>query len=132
MLFNSNLVAELIMKGDFHAVHEAMEKSLAEGSITFEEAIALMVRDGVVSRDEGLSHADSVTNLVWRLQNDATPVSRVSLKREETGKLFPTTDRARTVLDALFRATKEAGASIVTYSMHAYCPASTGWLYLFL
>ena len=84
VLFNSNLVAELIMKGDFHAVHEAMEKSLAEGSITFEEAIALMVRDGVVSRDEGLSHADSVTNLVWRLQNDATPVSRVSLKREES------------------------------------------------
>ena len=84
VLFNSNLVAELIMKGDFHAVHEAMEKSLAEGSITFEEAIALMVRDGVVSRDEGLSHADSVTNLVWRLQNDATPVSRVSVKREES------------------------------------------------
>ncbi len=84
VLFNSNLVAELIMKGDFHAVHEAMEKSLAEGSITFEEAIALMVRDGMVSRDEGLSHADSVTNLVWRLQNDATPVSRVSVKREES------------------------------------------------
>ena len=87
VLFNSNLVAELIMKGDFHAVHEAMEKSLAEGSITFEEAIALMVRDGVVSRDEGLSHADSVTNLVWRLQNDATPVSRVSVKREESDQL---------------------------------------------
>ena len=28
----------------------------------------------------------------------------VQLKREETGKLFPTTDRARTVLDALVRA----------------------------
>ncbi len=84
VLFNSNQVAELIMKGDFHAVHEAMEKSLAEGSITFEEAIALMVRNGVVSRDEGLAHADSVTNLVWRLQNDATPVSRISPKREET------------------------------------------------
>ncbi|HUP61084.1 MAG TPA: aminoacetone oxidase family FAD-binding enzyme [Thermoanaerobaculia bacterium] len=28
----------------------------------------------------------------------------VTLKREETGKLFPTTDRARTVLDALLRA----------------------------
>ena len=28
----------------------------------------------------------------------------VTLKREETGKLFPTTDKARTVLDALLRA----------------------------
>jgi twitching motility protein PilU len=84
LLFNSNLVAELIMKGDFHAVHEAMDKSLAEGSITFEDAIARMVRSGTVSRDEGLAHADSVTNLVWRLQNDATPVSRISPKREES------------------------------------------------
>lgn len=37
----------------------------------------------------------------------------VALKREETGKLFPETDRARTVLDALLRAAGEAGASIV-------------------
>ena len=32
----------------------------------------------------------------------------VTLKREETGKLFPTTDKARTVLDALLRAAKLA------------------------
>ena len=36
----------------------------------------------------------------------------VTLKREETGKLFPTTDRARTVLDALLRAAEEAGVVI--------------------
>jgi len=37
----------------------------------------------------------------------------VQLKREDTGKLFPTTDRARTVLDALLSATKDAGVAIV-------------------
>ncbi|HEV8432404.1 MAG TPA: aminoacetone oxidase family FAD-binding enzyme, partial [Thermoanaerobaculia bacterium] len=36
----------------------------------------------------------------------------VTLKREETGKLFPTTDKARTVLDALVRAA--AGVEIRT------------------
>jgi hypothetical protein len=36
----------------------------------------------------------------------------VELKREDTGKLFPTTDRARTVLDALLRAAREAGVEI--------------------
>jgi predicted Rossmann fold flavoprotein len=36
----------------------------------------------------------------------------VPLKREETGKLFPVSDRARTVLDALLRAAAEAGAEI--------------------
>ena len=33
----------------------------------------------------------------------------VGLKREETGKLFPTTDDAHTVLDALLRAAREVG-----------------------
>jgi predicted Rossmann fold flavoprotein len=37
----------------------------------------------------------------------------VTLKREETGKLFPTTDDAQTVLDAIMRAAKEAGVQIV-------------------
>ena len=36
----------------------------------------------------------------------------VELKREETGKLFPTTDRAQTVLDALLREVKRVGAEI--------------------
>jgi hypothetical protein len=37
----------------------------------------------------------------------------VELKREETGKLFPVTDEARTVLDALTGAVRSAGASII-------------------
>ena len=36
----------------------------------------------------------------------------VELKREDTGKLFPTTDRARTVLDALLGAAEGAGVEI--------------------
>ncbi len=36
----------------------------------------------------------------------------VALKREETGKLFPTTDSARTVLDALLRANQEADVEL--------------------
>ena len=37
----------------------------------------------------------------------------VELKREETGKLFPTTDRARSVLDALVTAAQSAGVKIL-------------------
>lgn len=36
----------------------------------------------------------------------------VSLKREETGKLFPVTDRARTVLDALLNETARVGVDL--------------------
>ena len=38
----------------------------------------------------------------------------VRLKREETGKLFPTTDMARTVLDALLRRCEELGVEVRT------------------
>jgi predicted Rossmann fold flavoprotein len=37
----------------------------------------------------------------------------VELKREETGKLFPVTDRARTVLDALLGAARTAGVVLL-------------------
>jgi hypothetical protein len=37
----------------------------------------------------------------------------VELKREDTGKLFPTSDDAHTVLDALLRAADDAGAHIL-------------------
>ncbi len=38
---------------------------------------------------------------------------RVELKREETGKLFPVTDDAHTVLDALLGAARDAGAELI-------------------
>ncbi|WP_040500337.1 PilT/PilU family type 4a pilus ATPase [Ideonella sp. B508-1] len=75
---NSKLVAEMIEKGDFAGVKEAMERSLAEGSQTFEQELSKMIKEGLVSRDEALAQADSPTNLLWRLQNEQAPVSRVA------------------------------------------------------
>jgi len=70
VLLNTKLIAELIEKGDFSGIKEAMEKSMAEGSQTFEQDIARLIVDGTVDKKEGLAHADSPTNLQWRLQND--------------------------------------------------------------
>jgi len=88
IMLNTKLVAELIDKGEFTAVKEAMEKSLAEGSQTFEEDLARMIGDGLITRDEGLSHADSPTNLMWRLQNDQTPIARAPVKSEDPDTAF--------------------------------------------
>ncbi len=77
VLLNTALVAELIEKGDFSGVKEAMEKSMADGSQTFEEDIARLVTEERVSREEGLAQADSPTNLMWRLQNRAAPKQHV-------------------------------------------------------
>jgi len=84
VLLNTKLSAELIEKGDLSGVKEAVEKSLAEGSQTFEHDLARLINDGIISRDEGLAHADSPTNLLWRLQNEQAPVSRVTPRKEES------------------------------------------------
>lgn len=70
VLLNTKLIADLIEKGDFSGVKEAMEKSMAEGSQTFEQDIAKLIVQGTVTRKEGLLNADSPTNLMWRLEND--------------------------------------------------------------
>ncbi len=70
VMLNTALIADLIAKGDVSGVREAMEKSMAEGSQTFEADIARLILDGTVTRDEGIAYADSPTNLIWRLQND--------------------------------------------------------------
>ncbi|MEO7159498.1 MAG: PilT/PilU family type 4a pilus ATPase [Polaromonas sp.] len=72
IMLNTKLVSELIERGDFSGVKEAMEKSMAEGSQTFEQNIATLIQEGTVTRKEGLAHADSPTNLMWRLDNDFT------------------------------------------------------------
>lgn len=89
VMLNTKLVSELIEQGDFNGVKEAMEKSLAEGSQTFEAELARLITEGVITRDEGLSYADSPTNLMWRLANDSEPVSRLA-KKEEPADEQPT------------------------------------------
>jgi len=83
VLLNTKLVAELVERGELSAIKDAMQNSLAEGSQTFEQDLARLIGDGSVTREEGLLYADSPTNLMWRLQNDVAPISRITPKKEE-------------------------------------------------
>jgi twitching motility protein PilU len=83
IMLNTKLIAELIHKGDFGGVKEAMEQSMAEGSQGFEQDIARLIVSGEVDRKEGLSHADSPTNLMWRMQNDFTQKAKATTPVEE-------------------------------------------------
>ncbi len=70
IMLNTKLVGEMIEQANFSGVREAMEKSMADGSTTFEAQLAEMITSGKISREEGLANSDSPTNLLWRLQND--------------------------------------------------------------
>jgi twitching motility protein PilU len=89
IMLNTKLISELIEKGDFSGIKEAMENSMAEGSQSFEHDIARMIVEGIVDRKEGLAHADSPTNLQWRMQNDFTKAAQpVASQEEEEGASF--------------------------------------------
>ncbi|MBR6976393.1 MAG: PilT/PilU family type 4a pilus ATPase, partial [Ottowia sp.] len=83
VMFNTKLVADLIEKSDFNGVKEAMDNSLAEGSQTFEQHLAHLITSGQITRDIGLSFADSPTNLMWRLQNDSARINPNQPQEEE-------------------------------------------------
>ena len=86
VMLNTKLVAELIEKGDFSGVREAMEKSMAEGSQTFEEALAHLILEGKIDRKEGMAYADSPTNLMWRLQNDFSLATKAAQAQKEAAQ----------------------------------------------
>ncbi len=71
VLLNTRHIAELIEKGEIGEIKDALEKSLAPGSQTFEQALFKLFMDGKITRDEALASADSATNMLW-LINQAT------------------------------------------------------------
>jgi twitching motility protein PilU len=71
ILLNTRNISELIEKGEISEMKEALEKSLAAGSQTFEQALFKLFMDGKITQDEALTNADSASNLLW-LINQAT------------------------------------------------------------
>lgn len=91
IMYNTKLVQDLIEKGDFAGVKDAMEKSMTDGSQTFEQDIARLIVEGAVERKEGINHSDSPTNLMWRLANDFANAKKAAEEpedEEDTGPSF--------------------------------------------
>ena len=66
ILLNTPLIAENILKGQFHNLKEIMTKSRELGMQTFDQALFDLYNEGAISYDEALRNADSVNEL--RLQ----------------------------------------------------------------
>jgi twitching motility protein PilU len=71
VLLNTRNISELIEKGEIGEIKEALEKSLAPGSQTFEQALFKLFMEGKITQDEALANADSASNMLW-LINQAT------------------------------------------------------------
>jgi twitching motility protein PilU len=83
VLLNTKFIAELIQKGDFDQIKQAMEQSLSPGSQTFEQALFRMLQEGTITREEAMASADSPTNLAALIDY---------AEKTDTGKKTATTD----------------------------------------
>ncbi|MEC5215671.1 twitching motility protein PilU [Actimicrobium sp. GrIS 1.19] len=70
VLLNTRHVADLIEQGEIGQIKEAIEKSMSPGSQTFEQALLQLIREGKVTQEEAMAHADSASNLFWLINND--------------------------------------------------------------
>ncbi|MGC3964263.1 MAG: PilT/PilU family type 4a pilus ATPase [Rhodocyclaceae bacterium] len=105
ILMNTRHVADLIEKGLFSEIKEAMEQSLAPGSQTFEQDLYRLYHEDVITLEEALTNADSPTNLSW-LINNAAPLTTPTAVAPETTRL------------ADFEPEEEDGTSFSSFTLH--------------
>jgi twitching motility protein PilU len=67
ILLASQLVRDLVHKGDIHAIKEAMEKSENIGMQTFDSHLLRLYKEGIISLDEALQNSDSPNNLKLKI-----------------------------------------------------------------
>ncbi|HCI14043.1 MAG: type IV pili twitching motility protein PilT [Gallionellales bacterium GWA2_60_142] len=68
ILLNSPLIADLIFKGEVHAIKEVMSKSRELGMETFDGALFNLYESGMIAYEEALKNADSVNDLRLRIK----------------------------------------------------------------
>ena len=76
VLVNSKHISDLIEKGNLLGIQEAIEKSMSDGSQSFEQALYQLYKSGAISLDQALEHADSPNNLQWLIDNSSESRSR--------------------------------------------------------
>jgi len=63
LMLNTPHIKDLILKGDISAVKEAHKESGEQGMQNFDDALLQLYKDGTISLEEAMSHADSRSNL---------------------------------------------------------------------
>jgi twitching motility protein PilU len=68
ILLGTQLVRDLIKKGDIHGIKEAMEKSENVGMQTFDSHLLRLFKEGTISLEEALQNSDSPNNLKLKIK----------------------------------------------------------------
>jgi twitching motility protein PilU len=84
ILINTPLVSDMIRKGNVHSLKEQMSKSGELGMQTFDQALYNLYKDGQITYEDALAHADSTNDLrlMIKLSKDEGQVATGRLKME--------------------------------------------------
>ncbi len=63
VLINSPLIQDLIRKGEVHEIKDVVKKSTNLGMQTFDQALFNLYREGIITYEVALAHADSANDL---------------------------------------------------------------------
>lgn len=63
VLINTPLIQDLIRKGAVHEIKDIIKKSTNLGMQTFDQALFTLYRDGIITYESALAHADSANDL---------------------------------------------------------------------
>lgn len=86
ILLGTQLVRDLIHKGDIHGIKEAMEKSENVGMQTFDSHLLRLFKEGAISLEEALQNSDSPNNLKLKINLSEGPGSASSPEKITASK----------------------------------------------
>ncbi len=80
ILINTPLMSDLIRKGDVHEMKGLMSRSRQNGMLTFDQALYDLYKDGEITYEDAINHADSANELrlmikLGESQGDADSIS---------------------------------------------------------
>ena len=68
IMLNSPLISELIRKGEVDSIRDALEKSMDEGVISFDQSLFDLFEKGLISYEDAMRNADSINNLRLKIK----------------------------------------------------------------
>ncbi len=82
VMINTPLIQDHIRKGEVHEIKEVIKKSTNLGMQTFDQALFNLYRDGIITYEVALAHADSANDLRLMIKLDAETSGKPDVQQE--------------------------------------------------
>jgi len=108
VLLDTPRIKDLIKRGEFDTLKEAMEQGIQEGCQTFDQALFVLYQAGKISLEEALANADSANNLRLKIKVAGLTTDEVVERGEQQKKDEPDASKTEppgTVVPFQFRRT---------------------------